>query len=438
MKKIYLVLLALFFSPLLFADVGDVTVIATISPRNGAFQNVVRSTNVYVDTSTFSHNLSTSDYNLQHALSTIDQLTVSGGGGSASLSGPDTGLLSKNGAIAISSSTLTYNTTSNLLTIGATTQFSSVSTTSWTNVSTMTFGNGSALVFSTSTALQLPSGQVLTNGSSVTVQGVFYAGTNITFTTAAGSTTINSSASGSGGGGYAMEPATVTIQSAKGEKASTMTITSLSPGVMHIIIGSSNVVTGLVSLSTEVTGILPSTSLGSGSTNYIQVTNSLQNGSTFFVNTGSINGNLALNSGAIVSTMGYNTTFGGIVVSTSIQFQGQIVANSPSVAVSTINYGLVVGGHVEISSSTPVVSSCGSSPSIVGNDMAGKVTIGGGVVTSCTITFAAAWTNGPACWTNSNTALTSFTATTTNTVFTLAAGATFGGDVIMYGCLGYK
>lgn len=44
-------------------------------------------------------------------------------------------------------------------------------------------------------------------------------------------------------------------------KASTTTITSLSPGVLHIVAISSNAFTGLVSLSTEVTGSLPESSL---------------------------------------------------------------------------------------------------------------------------------------------------------------------------------
>lgn len=66
------------------------------------------------------------------------------------------------------------------------------------------------------------------------------------------------------GGGYALEPATVTILSDKGIRTSTMNITSLSPGVLHTIAGSSNVVTALVSLSTEVTGNLPVTNLNSG------------------------------------------------------------------------------------------------------------------------------------------------------------------------------
>lgn len=70
--------------------------------------------------------------------------------------------------------------------------------------------------------------------------------------------------SGGGGGGYAVQPATVTFQLQKGFIASTGTFTSLSPGVMHIVAGSSNVATGSVSLSTEVTGNLPVGNLNSG------------------------------------------------------------------------------------------------------------------------------------------------------------------------------
>lgn len=55
-----------------------------------------------------------------------------------------------------------------------------------------------------------------------------------------------------------------TIIDGTGIKASTMTFTSLSPGVMHVVSVSSNVATGLVSLSTEVTGNLPVTNLNSG------------------------------------------------------------------------------------------------------------------------------------------------------------------------------
>lgn len=70
---------------------------------------------------------------------------------------------------------------------------------------------------------------------------------------------------GAGGGGYAVEPATVTFLLDKGVRISTFNLTSASPGVLHIVAGSSNAVTALVSLSTEVTGNLPVGNLNSGS-----------------------------------------------------------------------------------------------------------------------------------------------------------------------------
>jgi hypothetical protein len=60
-----------------YADPGDVTVINTISPKNNAFSYIVRSTNVYVSTASFSKNLTAADVNLQHAMQTLDQLTTS-------------------------------------------------------------------------------------------------------------------------------------------------------------------------------------------------------------------------------------------------------------------------------------------------------------------------------------------------------------------------
>lgn len=81
---------------------------------------------------------------------------------------------------------------------------------------------------------------------------------------AQGQVTVASNGSAGGSSGYALQPATVTIQSAQGEKASTITITSLLSGVMHIVAISSNVVTTKVDLSTEVVGNLPVTNLNSG------------------------------------------------------------------------------------------------------------------------------------------------------------------------------
>lgn len=135
-----------------------------------------------------------------------------------------------------------------------------------------------------------------------------------------------------------------------------------------------------------------------------------------------------------VATMTTPAGYAGITISTPV-----FVVTTSTLA-STINNGLIVTGHIEVSSTTPVISSCGATPngSAVGNDVSGKVTVGGGIVTSCTMTFAVPWVNAPACWTNSGTAITNGTATTTTTTLTLGAGATFNGDVIMYGCVGYR
>lgn len=77
-----------------------------------------------------------------------------------------------------------------------------------------------------------------------------------------------SSVSSSGGGGYALEPATVTIQASKGIIVSTMAITSLRPGVMHVVATSSQVVTSLVSLSSETIGTLGVSNGGTGATTF--------------------------------------------------------------------------------------------------------------------------------------------------------------------------
>lgn len=75
---------------------------------------------------------------------------------------------------------------------------------------------------------------------------------------------VGNSVAAAASGGYSLQPATVTIQAGSGIITTTFTISALPPGVMHIIAGSSNVATGQVSLSSEVTGNLPVTNLNSG------------------------------------------------------------------------------------------------------------------------------------------------------------------------------
>lgn len=82
MKKLLFAALLASFPIIAHADVGDVTVINTISPRNGAFQSVARSTNVFVSTAAFGNKLSTNAYNLQGALNEINSFNFSAGSSS--------------------------------------------------------------------------------------------------------------------------------------------------------------------------------------------------------------------------------------------------------------------------------------------------------------------------------------------------------------------
>lgn len=87
-------------------------------------------------------------------------------------------------------------------------------------------------------------------------------------------------------------------------------------------------------------------------------------------------------------------------------------------------------------STDPSLSSCGTTPAIVGSDVAGKVTIGSGATTSCTVTFAATYVTAPACViAGDNTAVT-YAATTAAAALTITSSADMASDVISYICIG--
>lgn len=102
----------------------------------------------------------------------------------------------------------------------------------------------------------------------------------------------------------------------------------------------------------------------------------------------------------------------------------------------------LIGANYSITSTlTPAVTnttanSCGTSPAtIAGNDNAGKVTVGATAGTSCTVTFATAFSNAPSCSvTNETTANLSRATSTTTTV--ILAGTFAAGDSLAYVCLG--
>jgi len=95
--------------------------------------------------------------------------------------------------------------------------------------------------------------------------------------------------------------------------------------------------------------------------------------------------------------------------------------------------------HITASAATsPALSSCGTTPSIAGSDNAGKITMGSGTLTSCTVTFAAAWAKAPACMTNdeSSSGIVAVTNSTTTTAMTVRA-TSLTSKVVSYICMGY-
>jgi hypothetical protein len=103
------------------------------------------------------------------------------------------------------------------------------------------------------------------------------------------------------------------------------------------------------------------------------------------------------------------------------------------VAVSTNN-------HIVTSGSTPTMGTCGSSPSVIGDDNHGIITVGGGVVTACTMNFSQTW--GSACnvicnESDNSTAVTGDISALSPTAITFSFSATLGGGLIYYQCSGF-
>lgn len=100
------------------------------------------------------------------------------------------------------------------------------------------------------------------------------------------------------------------------------------------------------------------------------------------------------------------------------------------VALSTSAH-LITGGPL------PTISSCGSTPngSVVGTDMGGAITIGGGVVTSCVMTFSKTWGVAPDCTvTDNSTSVNPSVTSASASSITIGLSATLGGGIVYYHC----
>lgn len=69
----------------------------------------------------------------------------------------------------------------------------------------------------------------------------------------------------------------------------------------------------------------------------------------------------------------------------------------------TVTFNAKINSKVYYTGTAPTLSSCGTSPTITGNDERFTITMGTGGATSCTVTFASAFTNTPVCSVTSGT-----------------------------------
>lgn len=97
-------------------------------------------------------------------------------------------------------------------------------------------------------------------------------------------------------------------------------------------------------------------------------------------------------------------------------------------------------GHLVTSGTAPTITAnCGTSPSVAGTDVAGRITVGtGGIATSCTLTFSAAFATAPSCTVGDETTSLLLTGVATTTTLIISAATPFGAsDKLVYNCLGY-
>lgn len=237
-----------------------------------------------------------------------------------------------------------------------------------------------------------------------------------------------------------------------------------------------------------------STTLPSGSTNYIQNTSSLQAGATAypdFIYVGSSmtvlgGGGIRSNYGITASTLNaasFNTTstsatatgVNGLTVTnlsgsqflqtdandklvsydllnaTQTWTAPQTISSSMTVmsptgssyefraSTTTIFYHVAIStnGHLSSNGTPPVVSSCGTNPTIIGSDNAGTITVGSGVTLSCTIAFNVPWNTVPTClMTINTTGVTGGITTLTTAQAVFSFSATVGGGQIFFNCMG--
>jgi hypothetical protein len=162
------------------------------------------------------------------------------------------------------------------------------------------------------------------------------------------------------------------------------------------------------------------------------------------------NGNVAIGYDAAYATGSSNSTFLGLEAGDGYSGSASACIGAWSCSVNqAVVKTLVIGGaaksatyainNVVVSGTPPAVSACGTSPpAVVGSDTAGRITVGtGGTATSCTITFATAFVNTPACIVEDESAVLTLQPGPTTTTLVVTSTVAFGASAVLdYICIG--
>jgi len=150
-------------------------------------------------------------------------------------------------------------------------------------------------------------------------------------------------------------------------------------------------------------------------------------------------------SGSVSLASGGGGSSGSISISTggaSSSAGGGSIFISPG-AGSTTNGEIILGEtHIRTTGTAPTLSSCGTSPSFVGNatDIAGRIQVGSGTFSSCTLTFHHAYNQIPVCIFQAET--TSYAVAPTvpsSSAITFGTSVAFGAnDKVVYHCFGLQ
>ena len=194
---------------------------------------------------------------------------------------------------------------------------------------------------------------------------------------------------------------------------------------------------------TSVTGTPPINSSG-GTTPAISLSATIGQGETFAgssVTVAGINGLTV--TGATTNPLVTISSVPSGVALVSVSSTPASVATDFVLTVSSQNgtttFAAKYDGDLISSGTTPGMGTCGSSPSVFGTDTAGVITIGSGIVTSCTMNWANTKGSVPVCVMSTNsTAVTGDITTTSTSSITFGFSATLGGGTINYICIGNK